>query len=245
MTTHRFVLVLKWNRRVALTLALAVTLPILAVTGLLTALAAHPGADITSGTLADVRLSGNVVLGGQQIALPKWYTAISTTQSTFAGGKSPIGVAFDGANIWVTNYFGGNVSVLRASDGFHVMTPTVGNNPQHMAFDGANMWVVNEGDTTVSVLRASDGFHVFTPTVGVLPLGIAFDGAFMWVVNYGNNNVSVLRASDGTHVFTPTVGASPRGIAFDGANLWVANFGDNTVTKLAGLPRLFLPLVSR
>jgi len=150
----------------------------------------HSGADVTSGTLLDARLSGNVVLGGQavsrlsndagylttanagaagfitqtqadaryarlspttqQIAMLKWYTAITGTGSTFS----------------------------------------VGNNPQALAFDGANMWVANSGSGTVSVLRASDGYHVMTPTVGSLPVGIAFDGAFMWVANNGSDTVS-------------------------------------------------------
>ena len=82
------------------------------------------------------------------------------------------------------------MSVLRASDGFHVMTPTVGTNPVAVAYDGANMWVTNQGDGTVSVLRASDGSHVMRATVGSSPEGIAFDGAFMWVANFSSGTVS-------------------------------------------------------
>ena len=60
----------------------------------------------------------------------------------FAVGNIPIGIAFDGANIWVTN--GGNsVSKLRASDGKTLGTFTVGNYPIGVAFDGANIWVSN------------------------------------------------------------------------------------------------------
>ena len=232
----------------------------------------HSAADIVAGTLTDTRLSANVVLGGQgvsrlnndagyltaagagtagyitqtladaryarlsptteQIALLKWYTAITGTGSTFPVGAFPVGIAFDGANMWVTNLNDNTVSVLRTSDGFHVMTPTVGAFPSGIAFDGANMWVTNNGGTTVSVLRASDGSNVMTPIVGNSPFGIAFDGANMWVANYGDSTVSVLHASDGFHVMTPTVGANPRGLAFDGSNMWVANTSDNTVSVL-------------
>ena len=231
----------------------------------------HDGMDIVTGTLPDVRLSSNVVLGGQavsrlnndagyltaadagaagfltgtladaryarlspttqQIALLKWYTAITGTGSTFPVGTGSFALAFDGANMWVTNYNSNTVSVLRASDGYHVMTPTVGTYPHGIAFDGANMWVANDGSSIVSVVRASDGFHVMTPTVGSTPLGLAFDGAAMWVANFGSNNVSVLRASDGYHVMTPTVGSGPRALAFDGAFMWVTNFNSNTVSK--------------
>ena len=167
----------------------------------------------------------------QRIALLKWYTAISTTQ-VLPVGVRPSGIAFDGVNMWVANSGSNSVSVLRASDGNHGMTPTVGINPAGIAFDGMNMWVTNGGSGSVSVLRASDGFKVMTPTVGEGPWGIAFDGANMWVANSSSNSVSVIRASDGNHVMTPTVGEGPWGVAFDGANMWVTNGNDNFVNVL-------------
>jgi hypothetical protein len=179
----------------------------------------HSAADIVTGTLADARLAPDVVLSGsavsrpandagyltssaagalfvrnhptpQQLALLKWYTAVSTTQSTLAVGGGATSVAFDGTNVWMVNGASGTVSVLRASDGAHVMTPTVGGSPIGIAFDGANMWVVNAGGNTVRVLHASDGENVMTPTVGASPFGIAFDGANMWVANSDDNTVS-------------------------------------------------------
>jgi DNA-binding beta-propeller fold protein YncE len=65
-------------------------------------------------------------------------------------------VAFDGANIWVTNYAlgsGNTVTKLRASDGTVLGTFTVGpvnSAPRGVAFDGANIWVTNVGTNTVS-----------------------------------------------------------------------------------------------
>ena len=184
-----------------------------------------------SQTLADGRYARNRPTP-QQLALLKWYTAISSTGTTFGVGLLPGAVAFDGEYVWVTNYFSNNVSVLRASDGYRVMTPTVGANPIGLAFDGANVWVTNQGSNSVSVLRASDGALVMTPTVGAYPTGVAFDGTNVWVVNSGSDSVSVLRASDGTHIMTPTVGTQPLGVAFDGANVWVVNFASNSVSVL-------------
>ena len=60
-------------------------------------------------------------------------------------------MAFDGANIWVTNGVGNNVTKLRASDGTNLGTFNVGNTPQGVVFDGANIWVANEFSNTVSV----------------------------------------------------------------------------------------------
>jgi hypothetical protein len=218
----------------------------------------HSGADITSGTVADAHIDpalardsevpGLAASAGfitrtladaryarrsptpQQIALLKWYTAITGTGSTFAVGARPWALAFDGVNMWVTNIWSDTVSVLRASDGYHIMTPTVGSGPNALAFDGANMWVSNADNNSVSVLRASDGVLIMTPLVGGEPTDLAFDGANMWVANNGSNNLSVLRARDGYHVMTITVGAGPSDLAFDGVNMWVANFGSDNVS---------------
>ena len=53
-------------------------------------------------------------------------------------GFQPFGVAFDGANIWVTNLFDDNVTKLRASDGANLGTFPVGE-PFRLVFDGANI----------------------------------------------------------------------------------------------------------
>ena len=73
---------------------------------------------------------------------------------TYAVGSNPQGVAFDGSNIWVTNYGSSTVSKLLASTGATVGTYSVGTNPWGVAFDGSNIWVANYGGNTVSKLPA-------------------------------------------------------------------------------------------
>jgi hypothetical protein len=85
-----------------------------------------------------------------KIALLKWYPINLTT--SFKVGRFPYGIAFDGANMWVTNEDDSTVTKLRASDGANLGTFTVGPNPMGVAFDGANIWVANEGSATVSKL---------------------------------------------------------------------------------------------
>jgi hypothetical protein len=165
----------------------------------------------------------------QRIAVLKWYTAISTTHSNYPVGSGPQGIAFDGANIWTANGGTGDISVLRASDGYRVMTVTVGSNPTSVTFDGVRMWVTNHNDSTLSVIRADDGSHVMTPTAGLNPAGGAFDGTYIWVTNYGNASINAIDPGNGAKVMTRTVGPNPTFIAFDGANLWVANHASNTV----------------
>ncbi|HEY3027986.1 MAG TPA: hypothetical protein VGJ55_17690 [Pyrinomonadaceae bacterium] len=152
---------------------------------------------------------------------------------SFAVGTSPIGVAFDGVNIWVANKNSNNVTKLRASDGALQGTFAAGTNPQGVAFDGANIWVANAGSDNVTKLRASDGALQGTFAVGPGPQAVAFDGANIWVANYGSSsNVTKLRASDGALNAVFAVGTGPLAVAFDGVNIWVANFSSNNVTKL-------------
>jgi YVTN family beta-propeller protein len=159
-------------------------------------------------------------------ALLQWYN------KTYTVGSGPVGVAFDGSNIWVANQGSNTVTKLVASTGTVVGTYSVGSNPFGVAFDGTNIWVTNEGSNTVTALLASTGATVGTYTVGKFPRGVAFDGTNIWVTNISDNTVTKLLASTGATVGTYTVGGAPDALAFDGINIWVANQGSNTVTKL-------------
>ncbi|MFL6228906.1 MAG: YncE family protein, partial [Pyrinomonadaceae bacterium] len=151
----------------------------------------------------------------------------------FTVGSKPLGVAFDGANIWVANQDSNNVMKLRASDGALLGTFPVGVNPTAVAFDGSNIWVTNELDGTVTELRASDGANLGTLPVGQSPLAVAFDGIYLWVANWRSNSVTRIGVNDKSHLVTTfAVGSSPSAIAFDGANVWVTNQDSNNVMKL-------------
>jgi DNA-binding beta-propeller fold protein YncE len=70
---------------------------------------------------------------------------------TFSVGGGPFSVAFDGANIWVTNSSGNTVTKVRASDGTLLGTFALGAGPVGAAFvvfDGANIWVTNSSGLT-------------------------------------------------------------------------------------------------
>ncbi|MGH9340594.1 MAG: hypothetical protein ACRD1R_13625 [Acidobacteriota bacterium] len=51
-----------------------------------------------------------VGLNPLRVALLRWYEAIETLATDFEVGAGPVGVAFDGANIWVVNFGSGTVS---------------------------------------------------------------------------------------------------------------------------------------
>jgi outer membrane protein assembly factor BamB len=124
------------------------------------------------------------------VAILRWYPA--NLRTTFSAGTNPVGVAFDGANIWVANFSSNNVTKLQASDGKVIGSFSVGTNPNDMAFDGANIWVSNFSSNNVAKLRASDGSMLGTFNAGSAPVGISFDGANIWVTSFNSNTVSKL-----------------------------------------------------
>ena len=108
---------------------------------------------------------------------------------TFAVGEAPEGIAFDGTNIWVANYFGKSATKLLASDGTVSWTFEVVNLPYGIAYDGTNIWVASFQDNTVTKLRTGDGMVLGTfPVGGSQPTGVTLTGRSIRVVNYTSNN---------------------------------------------------------
>src|SRR6266853_443255 len=128
-----------------------------------------------------------------QIATLHWYQA-NQAGIAFSVGASPLGLAFDGSSIWVTNNGSANVSKVRASDGAMLGTYSVGSGPIGVAFDGSNIWVANFNSNNVTKLWASDGSVLGTFNAGSAPTGLAFDGANIWVTDLHGNNVTELEA---------------------------------------------------
>jgi YVTN family beta-propeller protein len=128
-------------------------------------------ANSRGGTVSRIRQGDNVLAG------------------TFPVGDGPFGLAFDGATVWVSNYFSQNVTRL-AADGRVLGTYATGDGASGILFDGDSVWVANNGSNSVSRLRATDGALLQTVGVGKGPFGLAFDGAAIWVANFGSNDVT-------------------------------------------------------
>jgi len=109
------------------------------------------------------------------VAILRWYPANLTTTFGPSGFSLPSFVAFDGANIWVTNGGNSTVTKVQASDGFVLGTFNVPAGADYVAFDGANIWVTNGSivNPSVTKLRASDGALLGTFNVGGGPVGVA------------------------------------------------------------------------
>jgi DNA-binding beta-propeller fold protein YncE len=141
-------------------------------------------------------------------------------------------IAFDGANIWATDFYLSTVVKVRASDGV-VLGRFPVYEPLRIASNGPDVWVANElGD--LYKVRTSDGVVEAIIDLGSSPLGqVLFDGTNIWVAGGGiNTNLFKIRPSDGAILGQYTVGESPYGLAFDGQNIWVTNTLDETVSKV-------------
>ena len=117
------------------------------------------GANITNNTINASALASDTFPNSRNLSL------LGSLRWDLLGqrvnvGSSPVGVAFDGANIWVANNGSGTVTKVRASDGNIQGTFTVGTSPIGVAFDGTNIWVANAGSNTVTKLRVSDGVNL-------------------------------------------------------------------------------------
>jgi hypothetical protein len=101
-------------------------------------------------------------------------------------GSGPLGIAFDGANMWIANRGDGTVSKLRASDGKTLGTFQAPVAPYGVAFDGTNIWV--SGAPALVELGASNGALLGAWNKGP-GTGIAFDGANIWQARFSYNTV--------------------------------------------------------
>jgi hypothetical protein len=85
------------------------------------------------------------------LAMLRWWLVIKSFPpvSTEAG---PVGMAFDGENMWVANELGNSVTKIQASTGTVLGTFGSGHEAQFLAFDGLNAWITNGSDHMVSRL---------------------------------------------------------------------------------------------
>lgn len=157
----------------------------------------------------------------------------------FPVGSHPVGINFDGTNIWVLNSncweCPGTVTKLRANDGANLGTFPAGQTPERSLIVGEHIWITNRPANTLTKLRLSDGSLVATYNVRRGPAGLAFDGTNIWVSYYLDSSVSRVRPSDAVELSNTPGVSSALGIRFDGSNVWVANnLNDGKITKISG-----------
>jgi hypothetical protein len=95
---------------------------------------------------------------------------------------TPIGILFDGSNLWVANR-NNNEVVKYQRDFTEIGRYPVGCIPERMLFDGEHLWITGPGGNAVCKLRVSDGSLLGNLTVagtGLRTIAMVFDGINTW-----------------------------------------------------------------
>jgi hypothetical protein len=185
---------------------------------------AFDGARIwTANTYSGPGQEGSVSIITPGATLPWSVTTITQ------GFGAPVGIIFDGNNMWVVDNEGSLLKKLDANGGViqQVSIPGPGG-PNNPAFDGTNLWVphgIGAPPYKIAVIRAATGEVIATLTGNGLdePTCIAFDGERMLVTNQEGDTVSLWKASDLTPLgnFLTGVNSSPSYACSDGINFWI------------------------
>jgi outer membrane protein assembly factor BamB len=171
-----------------------------------------------------------IVFDGSSMWISSYFGGLAKVRASdgrllgfYDGGINPLLMAFDGANVWVTNGSGNTVTKVRASDGVKLGTFPAGNSPSFITFDGTNIWVTNAITNMVTELAASDGSILASYDTGAFTSGIGYENGHIWVSHFDEDTVTELSASDGTILGTFEAGATPTAIAITPTKIWVTN----------------------
>jgi YVTN family beta-propeller protein len=165
---------------------------------------------------------------------------LTTTGALLASapvGVSPIEMAYDGVDIWVTNYDSSSISIVDANANLikTIFLPA-GAHPEGIFFDGKYMWIANNGvgENSVSKFEVASKTLLATYPVGLTPDSVAYDGTDIWVTNSLSDNVMKLDRETGEVLRTYPTGEYPLSIIFDGSSMWIGN-GDTANSELPPL----------
>ena len=154
------------------------------------------------------------------------------------GFSEPLGIVYDGANIWVTDSGDSTLKMLDPS-GNVLKSVHVGGDPHYPAFDGTNIWVPNRASNTVSVVRAIGGLAgtvlatLNSNSSTNSQQQAVFDGQRILITNGSSDSVSLWNASDLTPIgtFATGVNSGPTGVCSDGLSFWIALFNSNKLAR--------------
>jgi hypothetical protein len=154
----------------------------------------------------------------------------------------PNGMAYDGANVWVTNFSSVTghppvITKLRGSDGALLGRFPIPLWSANAVFDGSYIWLTDHGTgftpDTLTRLRLDGTVEGVYPAGQFAPWGIIFDEENIWSVSSSGHLVVKIRASDAAIIATyPIDSLGSLDLTYDGANIWVTNYQNDTITKL-------------
>ena len=182
-------------------------------------------------------LNQSLARSSRRAALGQWWT---TTPQYDLGlgvmtvGTHPIGIASDGADLWVANQADSSVSRVRASDGKVLDTWTNVNNATCVLVAMGRVFVTS-GVGPLMMIDPSQPPGLVPTTVANLgtSAGIAFDGSRIWVAN-NEGFVSIVTPGSSLPWATTNVTGfqTPEAVLFDGTSVWATDYQAGTLLRL-------------
>jgi hypothetical protein len=173
-------------------------------------------------------------------------TTGATVNASFITGLSfPEQMAFDGTNLFVTNYTNspgnGYVGQYNATNGAAVNANFIPNGqgldlPVGILLDGNNhLLVSNRNNDTIGQYDATTGATVNSTFVNGQglngPYGIVLGGNRLYVANFDNGTIGVYNATNGATINSNLISGlgGPVALALDGNHLYVSNWAISTI----------------
>lgn len=154
-------------------------------------------------------------------------SAVSAVKKTLAApGKSPSGIAWDGAALWVVDSLNLETYKLYKIDpqsgnivsSFEVSTII----PDGLTWDGSRLWLVDGAEGKLLQIDPSNGKVLKSLAApGTFPTGIAWDGSALWVADADDLKIYKINPITGKVIDSfDAPGGFPTGLAWDGKYLW-------------------------
>lgn len=153
-----------------------------------------------------------------------------------APGPSPVGLAWDGQNLWVADGLDFKIYKISPQNGSVLASipAPAAEMPDGLAWDGKNLWIVNGMDGKLLQLNPTDGEVLKSLSApGDFPTGLAWDGNSLWVADADARKIYKVNPLTGKVIDSFNApGEYPAGLAWDGKHLWHTDTAEGKLYKL-------------
>lgn len=175
--------------------------------------------------------------GANQIYDIQHYSGAIIDQWPTPGGSVPLGMAFDGSDLWHADFGTDTIYRLNYSD-MSVLDsfPSPRNDPAGLAYGGGYLWAAILQSGPIIKIDRNTGLEVDFVDVPMdtRPFGLTWADGYLYVGDDNNDVIYKIHPNSGDVVSTfPSPGSYPAGMAFDRDYFWVADFNDDAIYKLS------------
>lgn len=149
--------------------------------------------------------------------------------------KHPAGLAFDGKDVWVVDWFSQSLYAHSTEDAaLREVRHLTAETPVSAHFAGESVWTIG-ADGTIARRMRDPKLTVLQRWPGAAPdpAGIAFDGLYLWTLDGRTRRLSkrIPDAALTTAAVYRVPGTKPVGLVYDGRTLWTLDAGDRALRR--------------